>query len=621
MLDLVCIYDPDRRELKGPKGWDPVASSIDSDSVRFVIEGIPSEYIGKDVWLDFAVEILINNHIVRPSGILDYDEDHNSDTYGKFTYTVEQYVLAAAFRLRKLPVQLVIRDNNTIICTTNQLVFKISRAINSIGTLVSAVPYVMLRGDSWEWQSDVRYKVGSAVTYEGYPYVSLKDNNINNNPTAGTEYWKAIEGPVGDSVATSVDGSTLYFIVKDYLDQEVSRSSAEFSFTDTTLNITVDNSTDNSLPVTISRELKGDSLSAEFVDDDTKLRVTTTDPRTQVSTYTEAWTAGDDLIPAFNGNYMTITRVHEGVLQPAVQKWVADELTPTWDASGEVLTVYRLHDGTSTPVTSANLRGPRGYPFRIMKIYSSVAAMNADFATCGLQIGELVAIQSNVEDPDNAKLYAKGASQWEFIVDMSGATGIQGPQGIQGIQGVSISSVAYDQPNGNMTVNLDNGQTQGPFYVKGDQGIQGIQGETGPQGPQGIQGIQGEQGVQGEQGITGDSVTARFSGTVLYVYQVDSQTGTETLLSQANLKGDKGDGNSTTFKQTFTVPANTTEVSFVNAAGTADFTWSLSEADSVTGRAVYKTAEVSATSGTIYIVMAPSDTARNFTFNYTAITE
>ena len=77
--------------------------------------------------------------------------------------------------------------------------------------------------------------------------------------------------------------------------------------------------------------------------------------------------------------------------------------------------------------------------------------MNADFDN--MQVGDYVMIASSVEIQDNAKLYTRGQSEWIFITDFSGATGIQGEQGPQGEQGI--------------------------------QGIQGVQGETGPQGETG----------------------------------------------------------------------------------------------------------------------------------------
>lgn len=55
--------------------------------------------------------------------------------------------------------------------------------------------------------------------------------------------------------------------------------------------------------------------------------------------------------------------------------------------------------------------------------------MNAD--KNNVAEGKFVLIASTVEDPDNAKLYVKGASDFTYLTDLSGATGIQGPQGEQ----------------------------------------------------------------------------------------------------------------------------------------------------------------------------------------------
>ncbi len=120
-------------------------------------------------------------------------------------------------------------------------------------------------------------------------------------------------------------------------------------------------------------------------------------------------------------------------------------------------------------------KGEKGDPFSIVKIYSSVAEMNADYNNPLIGQGQFVIINTeNVEDPDNAKLFIKGETEYTFVVDLSGMTGIQGPQGVQGIQG-----------------------------PKGEQGEQGIQGIQGPAGPQGQTGAQGDRGPQGEQGIQG----------------------------------------------------------------------------------------------------------------------
>lgn len=110
-------------------------------------------------------------------------------------------------------------------------------------------------------------------------------------------------------------------------------------------------------------------------------------------------------------------------------------------------------------------QGPQGDPFKIAKIFNSIASMNADTT---VPVGSIVLIDTgNVEDPDNSKLYVRSESGWSFLTDMSGAQGIQGPQG-----------------------------PQGPTGEKGDTG------ETGPQGVQGLQGMPGETGPQGPAGYT-----------------------------------------------------------------------------------------------------------------------
>jgi hypothetical protein len=83
--------------------------------------------------------------------------------------------------------------------------------------------------------------------------------------------------------------------------------------------------------------------------------------------------------------------------------------------------------------------------------------MNSGFATDNVHEGEFVVIETgDVNDSDNAKLYIKGTTRYEFITDLSGAQGIQGPQGIQGIQGI-----------------------QG---VQGEVGAKGDKGDRGPSG-------------------------------------------------------------------------------------------------------------------------------------------
>lgn len=68
-----------------------------------------------------------------------------------------------------------------------------------------------------------------------------------------------------------------------------------------------------------------------------------------------------------------------------------------------------------------------GDAFTYKKEYPSVEAMEADWGTADVKLGEYVFINTNnVEDPDDAKVYLKTQEGWKFIVDLSGMQGIQG---------------------------------------------------------------------------------------------------------------------------------------------------------------------------------------------------
>lgn len=112
------------------------------------------------------------------------------------------------------------------------------------------------------------------------------------------------------------------------------------------------------------------------------------------------------------------------------------------DATGNVYTIETVSE---TEVTVGGKvasikgtqgdKGEKGDPFAVATTYESVEAMNAGYATDGVAIGSFVLIVSNVEDEDNAKMYVKGQSEYVFVVDLSGATGIKGDQGDKGDKG------------------------------------------------------------------------------------------------------------------------------------------------------------------------------------------
>lgn len=87
--------------------------------------------------------------------------------------------------------------------------------------------------------------------------------------------------------------------------------------------------------------------------------------------------------------------------------------------------------------------------FSIYRSYSSIDAMNADLAN--VPEGKFVLINTNdVEQADNAKLYVRGATSFEYLVDMSGAIGFTGktPQITIGTVTVGATASATLSPDG-----------------------------------------------------------------------------------------------------------------------------------------------------------------------------
>ena len=100
--------------------------------------------------------------------------------------------------------------------------------------------------------------------------------------------------------------------------------------------------------------------------------------------------------------------------------------------------------------------------WHIVKTYASTSAMNSDFGGTDTKTGDMVMIVNDVDETTNAQIYIKGNSAWQFMVDLSGATGIRGPQGETGAQGPVGATGAQGE--------------------KGDKGDKGDKGETGNTG-------------------------------------------------------------------------------------------------------------------------------------------
>ena len=146
--------------------------------------------------------------------------------------------------------------------------------------------------------------------------------------------------------------------------------------------------------------------------------------------------------------------------------------------------------GSQGPQGEPGPKGDQGEPFQIRKIYSSVDEMEADYNNPGIEEGDFVLINTDdVSDPDNAKLYVKGPTGWQFVTDLSGAQGIQGPQGDPGTPaGFGNITATVDNTTGNPQVSV---QSDGPNTAKNISfSFTGIKGEKGEKGDSGAAGTQ-----------------------------------------------------------------------------------------------------------------------------------
>ena len=241
----------------------------------------------------------------------------------------------------------------------------------------------------------------------------------------------------------------------------------------------------------------------------------------------------------------------------------------TWRDVGNL----RGEMGATGPQGATGETGPAGAPFTIYRTYSTIALMEADFAN--VPDGSFVAIQSNVEDPDNAKLYLRGTSEFTFITDMSGATGIHGDTGETGATGKAGAQILLRDGYRNSSLSSTECPARptlyGGFYVADlladnawatevnlgdwvitrndynlchiacvadgkalvDQyfNLKGAKGDTGTSGEK------GDTGASGEKGDTGDTGPAGPKGDTGDAFTYDDFTPQQL----AGLKGDTGD--------------------------------------------------------------------------------
>lgn len=108
---------------------------------------------------------------------------------------------------------------------------------------------------------------------------------------------------------------------------------------------------------------------------------------------------------------------------------------------------------------------PVGDPFKIKRTFTSVAEMEAYTGT-DVTNGDFVLIVSNVEDPDNAKLYIRDNNTWRFIVDLSGSRGFIGETG----NGIDSAVLNQDYT---LTLNFTDGTSYTSTSIRGAIGPRG----------------------------------------------------------------------------------------------------------------------------------------------------
>ena len=106
-------------------------------------------------------------------------------------------------------------------------------------------------------------------------------------------------------------------------------------------------------------------------------------------------------------------------------------------------------------------KGDTGKPFKLAKIFSSIQEMEESFEE--YELYDIVVINTgSIEDEDTAKVFTKGEEEWEYLLDLSGATGLQGPKG---------------DP-----FEREDFSDEDLLALKGDTGEQGPKGDTGSDG-------------------------------------------------------------------------------------------------------------------------------------------
>ena len=419
MQTIGLTYDPKSHLLKADS--EGAGTTIDDCSVTFSLEltePIP------DATFYLVCDVVICDGARRYHPPLKFSDD--------MTVRLPYQVLSAC-RGGTLPVHLLVQH-----ATGEREGSRKPNPILSVDVLPDAFEELgaaygsdlMLRSDSWDWLEDMRYREDSFAVYEGTLYQSLQDDNVGHVPSEEDSLWWV---PVG------VDGL-----------------SPSVAWEDDVLVVTDADGEHRSPPLTGPQGIQG-------VKGDTG-PVGPQGPKGDKGDKGDTGATGERGPQGIQGIQGPQGEV--GPQGPQGEKGNQGDpgVSPTFQWQDTVLVVTDVNGqhsqdlegpqgpqgiqgpqglkgdtGEQGPQGIQGIQGPKGDkgdPFSVSKVYESIDAMNAGYATDGVPVGGFVVITTgDVDDEDNAKVYCKGDTAYEYITDMSGAQGIQGPQGEQGPQG------------------------------------------------------------------------------------------------------------------------------------------------------------------------------------------
>ncbi|XXO42247.1 DUF7013 family protein [Lactiplantibacillus plantarum] len=116
-------------------------------------------------------------------------------------------------------------------------------------------------------------------------------------------------------------------------------------------------------------------------------------------------------------------------------------------------------------------KGDAGKDFQIVKTFPSIAKMDG----AGFSDGDFTMIASDVNDPDDGKLYVWNGTNFTYIADLSGSQGIKGDKGDKGDTGDQGPSAYQVAVNAGFSGNVN----QWLASLIGPKGDKGAKGDTG----------------------------------------------------------------------------------------------------------------------------------------------